>query len=212
MTKTRQDAWLYENDTLLAETVLRHVKEGSTQLNAFEEVSDLLSRTAAACGFRWNAVVRKQYEEQLAEAKQQRKERVRMLGSVKRRQSGAFFAMDGQEAATQIPLSALSLDIVIAYLLHLSQGYTHDLELTKWRRIAQAKIEKIEQLNAEIEQLKAENATIKVDYEQFVQIMNRARKLVVLNETAEAETPAFKMERNGNLVPVSNSFSDDSTV
>ena len=212
MTKTRQDAWLHENDELLAETVIRHVKEGSTQLNAFEEVSDILSRTSAACGFRWNAVVRKQYEEQLAEAKQQRKERVRMLGNAKRRHATAYFAMEGNESAAQIPLSALSLDIVIAYLLHISQGQTHDLELTKWRRIAQAQMEKVEQLKREVEALKAENATIKVDYEQFVQIMNRARKLVVLDEKQDSETPAFKMERNGNLVPVSNQFADDMTT
>ena len=54
--KVRQDAWTDENDLLLAETVLRHVREGSTQLNAFEEVGDKLNRTSAACGFRWNAV------------------------------------------------------------------------------------------------------------------------------------------------------------
>ena len=38
--KVRQDAWTDEDDLLLAETVLRHVREGSTQLNAFEEVGD----------------------------------------------------------------------------------------------------------------------------------------------------------------------------
>ncbi|CAM4170399.1 RsfA family transcriptional regulator [Lederbergia lenta] len=78
--KTRQDAWTEENDLLLAETVLRHVREGSTQLNAFEEVGDKLNRTSAACGFRWNAVVRHQYEKALDLAKKQRKQRQRMLG------------------------------------------------------------------------------------------------------------------------------------
>ncbi|MBS4178003.1 RsfA family transcriptional regulator [Bacillus sp. FJAT-49731] len=78
--KTRQDAWTEENDLLLAETVLRHVREGSTQLNAFEEVGDKLNRTSAACGFRWNAVVRHQYEKALDLAKKQRKQRHRMLG------------------------------------------------------------------------------------------------------------------------------------
>ena len=67
--KDRQDAWTEENDLLLAETVLRHVREGSTQLNAFEEVGDELNRTSAACGFRWNAVVRHQYEKALQLAK-----------------------------------------------------------------------------------------------------------------------------------------------
>ena len=44
--KVRQDAWTDEDDLLLAETVLRHVREGSTQLNAFEEVGDQLNRTS----------------------------------------------------------------------------------------------------------------------------------------------------------------------
>jgi len=78
--KVRQDAWTEENDLLLAETVLRHVREGSTQLNAFEEVGDKLDRTSAACGFRWNAVVRHQYEKALQLAKKQRKQRHRILG------------------------------------------------------------------------------------------------------------------------------------
>ncbi|MBJ3876219.1 RsfA family transcriptional regulator, partial [Salmonella enterica subsp. enterica serovar Kentucky] len=81
MMKQRQDAWSEENDLLLAETVLRHVREGSTQLNAFEEVGDRLNRTSAACGFRWNAVVRHQYEKALQLAKKQRKQRMRALGN-----------------------------------------------------------------------------------------------------------------------------------
>ncbi|MBS2970909.1 RsfA family transcriptional regulator [Metabacillus sp. KIGAM252] len=80
MMKQRQDAWSEENDLLLAETVLRHVREGSTQLNAFEEVGDKLNRTSAACGFRWNAVVRHQYEKALQLAKKQRKQKMRALG------------------------------------------------------------------------------------------------------------------------------------
>ncbi|MBD1379718.1 RsfA family transcriptional regulator [Metabacillus arenae] len=79
--KQRQDAWSEENDLLLAETVLRHVREGSTQLNAFEEVGDKLNRTSAACGFRWNAVVRHNYEKALQLAKKQRKQRMRAMGT-----------------------------------------------------------------------------------------------------------------------------------
>ena len=81
--KVRQDAWTDENDLLLAETVLRHVREGSTQLNAFEEVGDKLNRTSAACGFRWNAVVRHNYEKALQLAKKQRKQRKESLEKIK---------------------------------------------------------------------------------------------------------------------------------
>ncbi len=67
----------HEDDLLLAETVLRHIREGSTQLRAFDEVGDKLNRTSAACGFRWNAEIRNRYEQAVAIAKRQRKEKKR---------------------------------------------------------------------------------------------------------------------------------------
>ncbi|QDP40080.1 RsfA family transcriptional regulator [Radiobacillus deserti] len=74
MNNTRQDAWNQEEDVLLAETVLRYIREGKTQLEAFKEVAKKLSRTPAACGFRWNASVRKQYQEAIQLAKKDRKQ------------------------------------------------------------------------------------------------------------------------------------------
>lgn len=74
MTITRQDAWTEEEDELLANTVLAHIKEGSTQLAAFEEVGNKLYRTSAACGFRWNSYVRKKMKQEIEVAKKQRKE------------------------------------------------------------------------------------------------------------------------------------------
>lgn len=68
--KKRQDAWTKDEDMILAETVLRFVRSGKTQMEAFNEVGKQLSRTPAACGFRWNATVRKQYEEAFKLAKQ----------------------------------------------------------------------------------------------------------------------------------------------
>ena len=143
MSKVRQDAWLEENDELLAEAVIRHVTEGSTQLNAFEEAGDALNRTAAACGFRWNAVVRKTYEEQLAEAKKERKERMRVLGAPARRRSSNMFTINNSDADSKsIPLSALSLDIVIAYLLRLQHSGEIGNESSKWRQLVHVTSEK----------------------------------------------------------------------
>src|SRR4051812_29935039 len=73
MKTVRQDAWSEEEDRLLAETVISHIQTGKTQLEAFKEISDKLSRTKAACGFRWNALIRKQYEKEIETAKQLRK-------------------------------------------------------------------------------------------------------------------------------------------
>lgn len=200
--KLRQDAWLDENDELLAEAVIRHVKEGSTQLNAFEEASDLLNRTAAACGFRWNAVVRKKYEQQLNEAKQERKEKFRLMQATKKRTPSFYYSSATTEQNTTsqpIALSNLSLDIVIAYLYKL-QFSLNEQNDTKWRLIATNANEKVKELEQEIEHLKKENKDIKQDYEQFVQIMNRARKMVAFNSDEDLATPTFKMERNGNLI------------
>ncbi|TQS75664.1 RsfA family transcriptional regulator [Ornithinibacillus gellani] len=73
MNATRQDAWTGDEDLLLAETVLQYIRIGKTQLEAFKEVAKKLSRTSAACGFRWNATLRKNYHDAILQAKQQRK-------------------------------------------------------------------------------------------------------------------------------------------
>lgn len=203
MVKIRQDAWLEENDVLLAETVLRHVREGSTQLSAFEEVGDALNRTAAACGFRWNAVVRRDYEDELEEAKKERKQAIRMLGNdFKRRGQQLYTPTQGaqEENKISIPLSALSLDTVIAYLVRLHHSGGGDIESLRWKQTAKAATETIHQLEKEIQQLKNENETLRTDYEQFVQIMNRARKFVALSDDEIRSAPTFTMEPNGNLI------------
>ncbi|MDN3954092.1 RsfA family transcriptional regulator [Sporolactobacillus laevolacticus] len=77
MPSIRQDAWTHAEDVTLADTILRHIRGGSTQLAGFAEAGGLLSRTPAACGFRWNSAVRKTYEKELKEAKVIRKENKR---------------------------------------------------------------------------------------------------------------------------------------
>ena len=206
--KQRQDAWLEESDEVLAQAVIRHVKEGSTQLNAFEEAGDLLNRTAAACGFRWNAVVRKKYESELMQAKQERKEKFRIIQASKKRSPTFYYSSANESASKQpISLSALSLDIVIAYLMKLQQQ-SPDIESTKWRLIASNANEKVKHLEKQVEELEKQNKEIKQDYEQFVQIMNRARKMVAFNMEDELQAPSFKMERNGNLITNSTQIED----
>jgi len=71
----RQDAWSEEEDALLAELVLKFIREGGTQLEAFREAARRLGRTPAACGFRWNAVLRRRYAEDIRLAKMARRSR-----------------------------------------------------------------------------------------------------------------------------------------
>ncbi|MBE3550255.1 MAG: Prespore specific transcriptional activator RsfA [Brockia lithotrophica] len=71
----RQDAWSEGEDVLLAELVLKSIREGGTQLEAFREAAQRLGRTPAACGFRWNAVLRRRYAEDIRLAKMARRSR-----------------------------------------------------------------------------------------------------------------------------------------
>lgn|SRR5690625_1576719 len=73
MRKYRQDAWTDEEDALLTKIVLTYIRNGKTQLEAFKRAGEALSRTAAACGFRWNATIRKKKEKEIEEAKAARK-------------------------------------------------------------------------------------------------------------------------------------------
>src|SRR5699024_542127 len=73
MKVTRQDAWAEDEDILLAETILRYIRQGKTQLDAFKEVAKNLPTTPAACGFRWNSTIRKQYTDAINQAKKERK-------------------------------------------------------------------------------------------------------------------------------------------
>jgi len=76
MSRPRQDAWTKDEDVLLAEIVLRHIRSGKTQLEAFKQAGEALSRTPAACGFRWNATIRKKHIDAINLAKDSRKQSI----------------------------------------------------------------------------------------------------------------------------------------
>jgi prespore-specific regulator len=221
--KVRQDAWSTEDDLLLAETVLRHVREGSTQLNAFEEVGDQLNRTSSACGFRWNAVVRDQYEKALDLAKKQRKQRLRSMGQGKPAKKQLLYSPPvevmpeaiNNVSATQAPIrtnypkqeitasnTSLSIDDVIQFLSSMG-GNQYNLSVMKYENEALAREnEQLKRQNEELElkigQLERQSMTVEEDYQTLLQIMNRARKLVLFDEEERPSTK-FKMDRNGNL-------------
>ncbi|MBA2872820.1 prespore-specific regulator [Anoxybacillus calidus] len=212
--KQRQDAWSEEDDLLLAETVLRHVREGSTQLNAFEEVGDKLNRTSAACGFRWNAVVRQRYEQALQLAKKQRKQRQRALGKNQPVRKKLLYtppvpSLEDLEATSilqtstnNVEVNGMSIDHVISFLQTLKAMNTNHEALQKENeRLKKENAEMIaknEELEKKIAKLEENSSTIQEDYETLMKIMNRARKMVLLEEEERPATK-FKMDRNGNL-------------
>ncbi|MEI2468290.1 RsfA family transcriptional regulator [Peribacillus frigoritolerans] len=242
--KVRQDAWTEEDDLLLAETVLRHVREGSTQLNAFEEVGDKLNRTSAACGFRWNAVVRHNYDKALSLAKKQRKQRQRILGKDQGGKKRLLYtppsptisdimvphvqeeelelntevdtanyeaaeefvvaeALTPKTQHTPVTLeSAMSLDAVIAYLESMNGRMLQAEVLKSENERLKLEIKGLKKRNEDLENkishLEQNSGLMQEDYETLMNIMNRARKLVLLEEEERPATK-FKMDRNGNL-------------
>lgn len=211
MAKVRQDAWSHEDDLLLAETVLRHIREGSTQLNAFEEVGDALNRTSAACGFRWNAEVRNKYSPAIDLAKRQRKENKRELRATTKRTMKATVATQeaDQDASLIIDpdeMNTIQLNDVIHYLQTLDK----DIQSTKQSKgKTDALHDENNRLHARIMELEKELIlkekkllTVEEDYQTFIQIMERARKMTVLSEQTN-DSPKFKMDKNGNLEQVS---------
>lgn len=211
MAKIRQDAWSHEDDLLLAETVLRHIRDGSTQLNAFEEVGDVLNRTSAACGFRWNAEVRNKYTSAIDLAKRQRKEKKRREKTPsKQTLKPAVVSQKINEETNLIidpdEIKSIELGDVIQYL----QTLEIDIQSTNQAKgqIAALKSEneklheRVSVLEKELELREKKLLTVEEDYQTFIQIMERARKMTVLNEQP-ADSPKFKMDKNGNLEQVS---------
>ncbi|MFC4618113.1 RsfA family transcriptional regulator [Camelliibacillus cellulosilyticus] len=209
MTKVRQDAWSHEDDLLLAETVLRHIREGSTQLDAFEEVGDKLNRTGAACGFRWNAIVRRKYEKAIEIAKKQRKQmkraqqkrpRVWLPFSDSEAQRSAQETADIQTTSGQ--KKALTLNEVIVFLQNLQTQDQSAERLSAENEQLVRKNKELENenntLKKELKKLKDNQQTIEEDYQSLINIMERARRMVMLHDD-EPTAPAFKMDKNGNL-------------
>lgn len=243
--KVRQDAWSEEDDLLLAETVLRHVREGSTQLHAFEEVGDKLDRTSAAVGFRWNAIVRKKYEQALKIAKKQRKERQRAIAKQQQNKpvkapvktaapaddevyhpeeffrtpyTSAPVATEPEPAvfeATYQPVvpevqntyqthksDRLSLDDVIVFLTEINRnGITNERmegENVTLKRQNEELFHQNKRLAEQLEKVEKDFAAMKDDYQALLQIMDRARRMVLLQDDP-ANNQSFRMDKNGNL-------------
>ncbi|MFD3449336.1 RsfA family transcriptional regulator [Microbacteriaceae bacterium 4G12] len=214
--KIRQDAWTSEDDLLLAETVLRHIRDGSTQLQAFDEVGDILNRTSAACGFRWNAEVRPHYEEAVQIAKRKRKEQKRAQAPILKkskpirelnRPSLSSHIVIDAEFTEEVP-KTISLEDVISFL----QTWKHNANNTSQAQVEhdllQRENEELQKKNEELEKklasLLEQQATIEEDYQTLVRIMDRARKMVLFDDVPDRMAPIFKMDQNGNLEIISN--------
>ncbi|WP_026566358.1 RsfA family transcriptional regulator [Bacillus sp. UNC41MFS5] len=207
MSPTRQDAWSQDEDLLLAEVVLRHIREGGTQLQAFEEVGRQLTRTSAACGFRWNSFVRKQYKSGIELAKNQRKE---LKKQPVPNEEETYEEPVNVEAVPSVPTptgneqgSTITFTAVIHFLEGLQQKAQASSNNEAERKKSNEKIKELEKkayyLAAENERLSKNLKAIEEDYRSLIEIMERARKMVVLQDEDRQQKVKFQMDKNGNL-------------
>ncbi|WP_082233737.1 RsfA family transcriptional regulator [Halobacillus massiliensis] len=203
MPKVRQDAWSHEDDLLLAETVLRHIREGSTQLKAFDEVGDVLNRTSAACGFRWNAEIRQKYEQAVELAKKQRKEKKRKEAVYE--QPAAVKVSKTEKAASPVvqqskekpvPAGELDMSQVIAFLENVQADTSIQPKLNE--RVEELEEENIE-LKALNEKLQSQLQSLKEDYQAFISLMDRARKMTMFDDQDFRSHPLFGMDSGGHM-------------
>ncbi|MDF2963448.1 MAG: precorrin-3B C17-methyltransferase, partial [Paenibacillus sp.] len=189
----------------------RHIREGSTQLSAFEEVGEKIGRTAAACGFRWNSYVRKKYEAAIQIAKSQRQKRNQQ------KKHSAFAAVSGSIAVLEhgetgkqgdaFSEEAISIDAVIRFLRQWKGNYhemsRHIRHLEKELNEKQEELDRLRSendiLNKQVNEVETDYRVVNDDYKALIQIMDRARKLAFLVEEEDENKPRFKMDANGNL-------------
>lgn len=194
MSLIRQDAWNSDEDLILAEVVLRHIREGSTQLAAFEEVGRQLSRTSAACGFRWNSAIRKKYEAAIELAKKQRKKTrpsSRVQVEVDKEQQRFVQPQEQVEVEMEELKSEskakLSLIEIIQFLREHEREFSNvdslKRDYERMKRENERLLHDNHVLEREIEKMKREKATMNEDYHTLIDIMERARQLGISGES-----------------------------
>ncbi|GER68173.1 hypothetical protein BpJC4_26440 [Weizmannia acidilactici] len=172
MPTVRQDAWTQEEDLLLSEIVLRHIREGSTQLQAFEEAGKQMNRTAAACGFRWNSYVRKQYKAEIEMAKKQRKERKKLI------REPAETASEAEKPTEAVESEASLFDAIRILQKIAEKSKQENKQVTDVQRGADEWKLKYEELLGMYQEEREKHEQLQKEYSALLSIMEKARKLV----------------------------------
>jgi prespore-specific regulator len=184
---SRSDAWTREDDEKLATIVLAHIRTGSTQLKAFDEAATTLGRTAAACGYRWNGVLRKDRREGIEQAKLARK-------SAQRLQSTPATGSPDTMTSIQRPTTVTSSDSMNDVIKFLQ---TYDAQYQKLRQQIASMEQERNDLKEKLFKFEPPSETsptdagpgnitpeqLEQDSQALFAIMERARRLLDPNKT-----------------------------
>lgn len=218
-TLPRKDSWTPDDDLILAEVCLRYIREGSTQLLAFDEASEKLERTPSACAFRWNNVLRKNYEQAIKIAKSIRLELKKKKIKNNKKEEESHNVLSVTESSIKENLissqkaekkTTLSLDDAIAFLLDLKnqprvpESLTEELEsMEKEKNKLLNKNQELQnenqKLKLKIEKMEAQLEQVQSDFQFMVKIMEKGRQMALQEEEEKTSQFVFRMDSNGNL-------------
>lgn len=178
----RQDGWTEDDDRILAEITLRNIREGSTQTRAFEEAAERLNRTPGACAFRWATVVKHRYQAAVEAAKRQAREMKKHR--MQRRSVNIDQISVVLEGDTEV-----DLDTVIRTIKAFKQKErNYRTLLREYNRLEEENRllrKENERLRKEIQEMNQRNLQQEEDYKTLLQIVNRARKMALLDENQD---------------------------
>ncbi|WP_088043908.1 Myb-like DNA-binding domain-containing protein [Bacillus sp. EAC] len=200
MVANRQDAWTKEEDNYLAEVVLKSINDGSTQLMAFKIVAQALSRTAAACGYRWNSYVRKFYKEEIENAKNSSKKQ-----TISKNESDEIETLPetvAEQSREEVSLSSknsteLTFEHVYEFLENVRQKVDSHYSLKEIQSLENKLIknrQEIDQLKAEKQQLLEKVIELENEYENLFEFIDQKRKFVNVSNSKNEKKVKVKKE------------------
>lgn len=157
----RKDSWNEEDDLVLAETVLRNIRNGSTQSKAFEEAAEKLQRSVAACSVRWTTSLKNKYEKAFQLAKKTKM--INVNEKVETNEKTVQVTENKETSPLKVVFSAL-------------QEHIKEYEkLNKEIKECKTRIRELEEENSYLKENKNEMSE---DYQQMLKILNKASQMI----------------------------------
>lgn len=154
--------WTEKEDAILANSMLKSIKDGDTLASGYAEAGEKLNRSIAACRNRWNSVIRRNYETEIKKAKQHKMEKTHdVVGHlIKEEETLQVAEMNhNQKKLTETKLEEQFLPDI--------QHITIE-DCIEYLTNSQSMKEKNQKLKAENLLLKNENERLKLKYNELV--------------------------------------------
>lgn len=201
------DIWTADDDVLLAETVLRNVRQGNTVVDACKEMEEISGgrRTASASKFRWFTKLVEQYKAGYEIAKAEGKK----VKDAKKRKSnkGERF----EEIVTEVFKEDTTVekeidpdDFIILAKKFKEQQAKKKNEQTNFEKDLKDLKRRKEKLEADLKESKKETewyaemlAAKQRDYNKVIEALQTFKGLGIQIQIPEPETPKYIVDKNG---------------